>query len=255
MQSTIAHLQEILNPGFQWEQDQLTRAARASTASPNGGYADDSGGAGANLLNAQQGLAANQGTRLSEYAATADQKALDRALQYYMTNTQAGSSRYEVDATKAIAAMNADIQKLGIMTNADIEHGKLDLSKYGIDQNDVLERYKADLALSGQKYNADAQVDAARLQKAASVSIAYSNAQAQKYAADLQHQIDLGQLGQNDVNSKRNYDLGVLGINSNVYGIDQNNLYKYYDLLMRMSTAGQLGSGLPFNLPGAVPNP
>jgi hypothetical protein len=254
MQSTIARLQEILNPGFQWEQDQLTRAARASSA-VNGGYADDSGGFGAKLINAQQGLAANQGSRLSDYAAEADQKALDRALQYYMTNTQAGSSRYEVDATKAIAAMNADIQKLGIMTNADIERGKLDLSKYGIDQNDVLERYKADLALTGQKYSADAQVDAARLQKAASASIAYANSQTQKYLAELQRQTDIEQIHQNDVNSQRNYDLGIFGTNASVYNNDQNNLLKYLQLLFSASPTGQLGGGLPFQLPAGVLTP
>jgi hypothetical protein len=249
----FANLQKTLAPGFQYEQDQLTRAARASTAA-NGGYADDSGGAGANLLNAQQGLAANQGTRLSDYAATAEQKSLDRALQYYMTNTTAGTSRYEIDTNKAIADMNADVQKLGIRTNADIEQGKLDLSRYGIDKNDLLDRYKSELSLKGEMYSADKQYDAAAMQKAASSAIAAANERTQKYVADLQRLTDVGQLGQNDVNSKRNYDLGVLGINSNVYGIDQNNLLKYYQMLMQFSTPGQLGQ-LPFQLPGGVMNP
>lgn len=250
----IASLHSVLDPGFQWEQDQLTRSARAASAA-NGGYADDSGGAGANLLNAQQALAANQGTRLSDYVTSADQKALDRALQYYMTNTQAGTSRYQVDADKAIAAMNADVQRFGITTNADIEQGKIDFGKYQIDKTDLLERYKAELALKGQQYSADKQLDAAALQKAASASIAASNERASKYAADLQHATDIANLGQNDINSKRNYDLGVLGINSNIYSTDQNNLLKYLQLLFSASPTGQLGGGLPFQLPGAVLNP
>jgi hypothetical protein len=83
------------------------------------------------------------------------------------------------------------------------------------------------------------------------------------YNANQNYDLGRGQLGYNywnsgqqraydDMFNQRGYDLGVYGINRDVYGMDQAQQRYLMDLMWRMSPGGQMGGGY-FPTPGMFP--
>lgn len=110
-----------------------------------------------------------------------------------------------------------------------------------------------DTQAASSKYSADQGVNAAKYGADAAQAGANASAGASKYNADLDFQLGLQRLGLDNVLSQRNYDLGVLGLNSDVYKSDQNSMFNWANLLWNMSPEARLGNSFNFgNLPGKV---
>ena len=148
------------------------------------------------------------------------------------------------------------------------------LTREGIDKNIVLQKWvtenKAQLEREGydvQKWIADlnAKTGLAQAQLGAEAAHASAGASsaAARYNADLDYKLGTAQLGYNFWNSdqsrqyddrfnQRGYDLGVQGINRDVYGMDQTQLRYLMDLMYRQSPDARL-NGNTIQLPGMTP--
>jgi hypothetical protein len=173
----------------------------------------NSGGSGEAFGKSMSGLLAEQGKEISEKLFGAEQSALDRQLQKYISDQETRTRLKELETTtgmqKYMADLDAALRREQIQTNADLERSKLDLEKYGIDKNEVLERYKADLQLAGIKYSAGAQVDAARFHAAAARAGANASANAARLDAEVRR--ELGILGY-DIQREGNLQDFLLGL-------------------------------------------
>ena len=152
--------------------------------------------------------------------------------------------------SKYQSELSAMVTREQIKSGADLERAAQELQRYGIDKNDLLQRYQAELAKSGQMYSADRQVDAAKLQAAAAGAAANASASAARYNADLDFKLGQQQLGQNNVFNQRQYDLGVLGINRDIYNTNIDDRYKWAYLQWLQSPEARTQ---PPNIPSPFP--
>lgn len=202
------------------------------------------------------------GQSLSEgMAPLANQFAAQKGQLYYQAqqaNADRILDRYKFDNTQ-------DLEKF-------LAQNKNDLERYGIDQNVLLQRWlqenRAQLEREGfdvQKWIAEMQgkygLEGARIQADAAGAAAAASSSAAKYNADLDYQLGMSRLGYDfwnskqgytydDIFNKRNYDLGVLGINRDIYGMDQAQWRYLIDSMYRQSPDARLSM---VNLPGMMP--
>jgi hypothetical protein len=111
-----------------------------------------------------------------------------------------------------------------------------------------LKRYLGQLDSETSKYGADAAAKAAKYGASASRSAARYGADASRYNADLDYRLGLDRLRYDDMFNQRNYDLGIFGINRDIYGMDEGNRLKYLQMLYGMSPDARM-NGMPFGLP------
>jgi hypothetical protein len=111
-----------------------------------------------------------------------------------------------------------------------------------------LKKWLGNLQSQDSRYGADRGLDAAIQNATASQMGAMASANASKYNADLDYRLGTERLRYDDVFNQRGYDLGIFGINRDVYQTDQNNMRQYLQMLYGMSPSGQM-NGLPFGLP------
>lgn len=162
-----------------------------------------------------------------------------------------------------------------------IETNKNELERYGIDQNVLLGRYNADAGVKSAGIGASASANAARYgadasrynaeldyrQGMAGIGANYGLGQDRLgydyYNANQNYDLGKNQIGYNywnsgqqrqydDMFNQRGYDLGVYGVNRDVYGMDQAQQRYLMDLMWRMSPGGQMGGGY-FPSPGVFP--
>jgi hypothetical protein len=209
---TFKRYEDLFNPMFQRQQDQFARKMRAQGALTGN---IDSGGFGQDMAEGLAELGGQQSALLGDKISTAHEKALDRVLQKYVTDTGAKTAMHQIDTQKFIAQLQDDTAKYGIKTNADLERylgdKKLELERYGIDANDLLERYKADTAARVGMYSADRGVEAASLQASAAGAAASANAAAAQYDAQVRR--ELGLIGF-DIERENNIMRFILGLGS-----------------------------------------
>ena len=153
-----------------------------------------------------------------------------------------------------------------------IEKNQQELQRYGIDQNVLLGRYSADQGLAGASagasasmYGADAAANASRnnawldyMQGMSGIGANYGLGQDRLgydyYNSNQNYGLGQQQLGYNYWNSdqgrqyentynQRGYDLGMTGINRDVYGMDQAQQRYLMELMWKMSPGGQMGGG------------
>jgi hypothetical protein len=209
---TFKRYEDLFNPLFQRQQDQFARKMRAQGALTGN---IDSGGFGQDMAEGLAELGGQQSALLGDKISTAHEKAIDRVLQKYVTDTGAKTAMHQIDTQKFIAQLQDDTAKYGIKTNADLERylgdKKLELERYGIDANDLLERYKADTAARVGMYSADRGVEAASLQASAAGAAASANAAAAQYDAQVRR--ELGLIGF-DIERENNIMRFILGLGS-----------------------------------------
>lgn len=202
----------------------------------------NSGGYGAKFGKAQERLAADQGAQLSQ----ATESALDRALKAYGIGSEAQTAREKMKSDQLIAKMEDDTKRLGIQTNADLEKylaaNENELKRYGIDKGDVLERYKAELAADNVKFEVNGQLQAAKLNSAASRAMAEASSR-------RQYELGMRQLDQSERDSVRRHeiDLGQLGLDK--YKFDNpsfNAILQAYLGLTPEQMALIVAQGVPF---------
>lgn len=162
-----------------------------------------------------------------------------------------------------------------------IKEHEFELQRYGIDQNVLLGRFQAEQQARAAGYAADASAGAAQYAADASrygntldfirgmygINADYGLGQDRLgfdfWNAGNANALGWGNLGYNywdsaqnramqDQFNQRNYDLGVYGINRDVYGMDQAQQRYLMDLLWRQSPGGMLSTP-GFQLPGQFP--
>jgi hypothetical protein len=214
-----------LSPQFNWEQRELNRRLNAQA-----GFTGDSnaGGFGNVRGNANSQLVADEGKRVTDYMQQADQAERDRQLKIREMDLVAETQRYGINK-------NDDLQRWLNDPHNDT------LQRYGIDKNDLLQRYQAQLQLQGVQYSADAQVNAAALHAAAAGAAAAVESQ----RAEQDYQLGLKRLSYDDIFNQRGYDLGVLGINRDIYTSDQNDRYRNTYLKWLMSPDARIAGERP----------
>lgn len=246
-------LSDRFRPQFEQEQEDLLRAMMHT-----GGVTgmSDSGGFGSTVGKEMNRLIGRQSADMGKYIFEGGENEANRSLQKYIadqdTRTKLKVLETESGMQKYMADLNATLTREGIKTNADLERelAKLDAEtkKYGIDANDILERYKADLAFKGIKYSADAGVSAAGMQAAAAGAAQAAAGAARQAEMEFQRE----RLKYEDVFNQRQYDLGLLNINRDIYGMDLDNQYKLMMLQWYMSPEARIG-GSPPGVPGMFP--
>jgi len=172
MAKQIADYEARMNPLFQQQRDDIQRRTMHAGALTG---AINSGGFGETLNDAL-------GQQYAQEQATVAPQVAQMAMQ---------AQALALDKFKA--NLSAILTREQIASNADLERSAQALQRYGIDTNKVLEEYKAQLALKGQQYSADRQVDAAALHAAAASASAAASAEAARYAADMRYRTDLFQ--------------------------------------------------------------
>lgn len=212
MPDIASDLQKMYGQRFDTERQDLDRYMRHNAALTG---AIDNGGFGSTYGREMGRLIGQQGAELGDKAFQARESAMDRLLQ-------ANQFKNSFELDKWAKANEQALQK------------------YGIDRNELVARYSADQGLKGAKYGADAASSAANASAAAS-----------RYNADLDYQLGTQRLSYDDIFNKRAYDLGVFGINRDVYGMDQNDRYKWAQLQWLMSPEARMGGGIP--LPDTFP--
>lgn len=131
----LSQLQGLLGPQFQYEQNQLNRNMNQQASVLGdlnaGGYRVENDAANSTLVD-------KQNSRLSDYLMTAQQSDMNRALQKYIADEQAATSRYGADQSLlgAKAGAGAGVSAAQIAALA---------SKYGIDANLLLGNRRLDL--------------------------------------------------------------------------------------------------------------
>lgn len=235
LQQLRQYLSSFLRPGDQRAMSEMNRTLRAEAG--HSGLIRSGGFLGGTLANADAALAGQQSGKMADILATASESEKKRLSDWRIANLQSETARYGIDANKAVAEMNDATARFGITTNADLQRWLNDassntLAKYGIDQKTFMDKYQADMSLHGQEISANAQVSAASMQAAAQAAIAQAN----REAANL--------------NSQRNYDLGVLGLNEDVWKVNTQAYQAYLNLLMLLSPEERARLGDIGNLPG-----
>lgn len=172
----------------------------------------NSGGFGATYAKGMGDLVGKQGAQIGQMGFQAREAELDRALKSNLSLNQ-----FELDKW--------------------INANKFALEQKGID----VERYKADQAYRAALAQANAMGSAAQY-----------GADAAKYNADLDYRLGTQRLGYDNIFNQRQYDLGVLGINRDIYQGDQGDRFRWANLLWNMSPDARL-SGPNFNLPDMFP--
>jgi hypothetical protein len=188
----LGELRKMLDPSFNLESDRLNKVMRAQAALDG---SIDSGGFGESLGSAQSQLAANQGSRLTDYTMKANQAELDRKQQFALAKMQDDLARYGIDT-------NEKLQKY-------LQQNELELKKYGIDKEDLWQRYQAELQLKGAEIGASAQLQGAQLMAAGAASAGAAQAAAAQRDGDIRLQLGLAGL---DVERENNYWRTVLGM-------------------------------------------
>lgn len=255
----IKSLNDMFAPGFESEQKQLLRAMMHA-----GGVSgmSDSGGFASSVGDKMSGLIANQGQRMGDYAFKDKHDRDALTMQKYIADQENRTRLKELETNsgmqKYIADLNNDLERYKVNTNADLEKMLAEqentLKRYGIDKGDVLERYKADLQLKGIVYSSDAQVSASGLNAAAAGAAGAAAGAARAAEAEMEYKLGMARLGQENTFNQRQYDLGVYGINRDIYQTDIDNQYKMMMLQWYMSPEARMGGGAP-NLPGMTPYP
>jgi hypothetical protein len=236
----------MLDPLFRQKQTDLARALRSEGALTGD---VNSGGFATSLARGEADLSAQQSNTEGQLLASASQqqKSLDtqQKIAELQANTSIANTKTQTGMQQFIAELNDQTQRLGIQTNADLQkalQGNQLLYQYSaLDKNDILERYKADLAAKGQKYVADAQLNAASLQAATQGAAIAAQAAASQRAAEIQLQLGLGQ---------QNVDWG--NIQANLYQGDQNRAIQWAQIASQMGlTPAQLAQILGQFAPNA----
>lgn len=209
----------LYDPLFRQQQEELARTLRGQAALDNsinsGGFNESLGRQEANLIGqqgAQKAQAIQQQQQLLMQKYGIDQQTANNMMSL---QTQAGMQKYTAD-------LGAEVQRLGITTNADLARLADSTQRYGIGINDLLQRYQAELQLKGVQYSADKGVDAAALHAAASSAAATAGAAAQKYSTDVGRQNLLSQLGERAWEAGNENNLGWGNLQAGLYNSDAN---------------------------------
>lgn len=256
--NAVKNLNDLFQPGFDREQKQLLRALMHA-----GGVSGqlDSGGFTSTVGDKVGQLISNQGQRMGDYAFKDKQNQDALTMQKYIADQENRTRLKELETNtgmqRYIADLNNDLERYKVQSNADLQKMLADqdnvLKRYGIDKNDLLDRYKAELALKGVQYSADKGVEAAALQVAASQAASAAASGARAIEAEMEYKLGLMRLGQENTFNQRQYDLGVLGINRDIYQTDIDNQYKMMMLQWYMSPEARMGGSTPFQLPNMFP--
>lgn len=138
----------LYSPLFSQQQQDLARTLRAQAALTG---EINSGGFNESLARGASNLSAQQGAQLVQSV----ESALNRQQQLALAEIDDATKRFGIKS-------NDDLQRWLNSSASDT------LQKYGIDKNDLLQRYIEEERLKGAQYSANAQVNAASLQAAAS---------------------------------------------------------------------------------------
>lgn len=182
-------------------------------------------------INAPGAVASSLGTTLSQYGAdfdkqstaamlAEDQSAKDRALQEAL-------AKYQQQTQLGVAGMDLEGKKYG----AD---SSLTGQKYGVDANVGMSTSRNATDLQIAQIQAQAQAQAAASQAGAAMAASGASAAAQKYAADMAYKESMDRNTTTQQGNQLQYNLGVLGINRDIYGIDSNSQNSMYNLLYQM---------------------
>lgn len=235
---------DYLDPAYKDAMDEVRRQMMQAGA-VSGSL--DSGGFGATLAHQLAPIANQFAQQKGQLQFQAQQENANRLLdKYKFDNGQ--------DLAKFLAANKDELDRYGIDQNTVltqwVQNNKAQLEREGYDLQKVLAQMQAEAGISAASINASAAHAGAG-----------AAADAARYNADLDYKLGREQVDYNYWNSdaarqsedqfnQRGYDLGVLGINRDIYGMDQTQLRYLMGLMNSQSPDARLSQP---NLPGMFP--